>query len=120
MGRVYYAKADPAKGELPLAGRKVATVKGIPIALVYRVEFDEDADEGLATVGAYVTDVRGNAVVDYLASAGCEATFRTWVRVWPAGADPVPTPNMRLWKNGAGGVIAMPADPFPAVPFEKE
>ena len=42
--------------------------------MVTRVEFDEDTDEGMATLEAFVRDEEGSVLLDYQKSDACRAT----------------------------------------------
>lgn len=117
-GRIYGMPGD--ENARDGRGCRVFTLVGVKIPMVVRVEFDEDTDEGLATVTAIVRDENGNALVDYQKGEACRCTFRTWVRVCEKG-QPAPehTPERKLWEQGDGTLVAS-ADPFPTVPFVRE
>ncbi len=63
MGRVYDIKPDRDKGELGGRGWH-CLIEGVPITGVYRVELDDDADEGMATVHAFFQ--HGNTGINYV------------------------------------------------------
>jgi len=79
MGRVY--TVEPKDGELNGVNTK-CFVAGLSVPGVYRVEFDEDADEGFATVHAYF-NIADNSpwrpVVDVTGDAAITCTFRHYV-----------------------------------------
>jgi hypothetical protein len=118
MGRVYGMPDEP--GVLSGAGCRVFDHRGEKILFPRRVEFDADADEGMATVTATVTTARGSRLVDFEKNEECRVTFRTWVRLVHRGEpDPPHTPDVRLWKN-ADGTYAPGGDPIPQVPFAEK
>ncbi len=118
MGRVYTLSPDKSKGQRSGKGYRFFTPTGEKIRHVYHVEFDADADEGMATLATFVCTQAGTVLVDYSADEACRVTFRTWVRAVPPGMpDPCANPEATLWR-AADGSIAVNADPVPAVPFE--
>ena len=118
MGRIY-GVGSGLPGERSALGCRIFTHKGVKIPFVSRVIFGVDADEGMATVTAFMTDSEGNVLVDYQRKAACSVTFQTWVQlVHPDQPDPPKRPNAMLWDDGNGG-MTVSEDPFPAVPFTK-
>ena len=112
--RVYGVTGAP--GELDARGCKVFTHTGARIRYANRVEFDADADSGMATVTAIMTDEAGDFLVDVQKGEACHVTFRTWVRLVQKGQpDPPKTPDVMLWDAGDGRIVAG-EDPMPAVP----
>lgn len=111
MGRVYGLPGDP--GALSCVGRRVFSFQGAKIPFVQRVEFDDDADEGMATVRALAADAAGNALIDYPNDRACPVVFRTWVRVLRT-SDPDPVPNLKavMWTDEAGKPVER-IDPWP-------
>lgn len=79
MGRVY--TVEPKDGERSGVDTK-CFVAGLPIPGVFRVEFDDDTDEGFATVHAYFNIADKSpwqAVVDVTGEAAITCTFRHYV-----------------------------------------
>lgn len=114
-GRIYGLPGEP--GVRDGSGCRIFTWNGIRIPMPVRVEFDRDADEGLATVTSFITAADNSPVVDYENNQVCRATYRTWVQLVHRGQpDPAPTPNRTLWKQKDGSVIP-DADPVPQIPF---
>jgi hypothetical protein len=100
-------------------GCRFFTHKGAKVGrAVFRVEFDEDADEGMATVSQYLCDAQGNVIVDPEANAPLTVVARMWVRaIAPGRPEPVPSPKAVLAK--VGGVIRrFEEDPVPDAAFE--
>lgn len=80
MGRVYDVR--PRGGERSGLGMRCHTADGGHLRAT-RVEFDDDADEGVATVTICVSDSDGKYVRTPGGREVCRATFRAWVRVAP-------------------------------------
>lgn len=99
MGRVYDVKPDESKGELQGFGcrLRVRLVSGrwVHVAKVFRVEFDDDTDEGPATVtlraelgGGYVATVDRRQIAS--------ASFRCMAEIVHGEHRDRPLPE-RLW-----------------------
>jgi hypothetical protein len=117
-GRIYGLPGE--SGVRDGTGCRVFTLVGDKIPMVTRVELDEDANEGMATVTAIVRDEGGRPLVDHQKGEACRATFRTWVRVFEKGEpDPKRSPGRMLWRQ-EDGTLAPGEDPLPDVPFRKQ
>ncbi len=98
MGRVY--AVEPQEGERNGNGCRVFHLGGGKIRFAFRVEFDGDADEGIATVHFHVADANGDVFLECTAPNGapestgsaCAASFRTWVKIFHPG-EPDPRPR---------------------------
>ncbi len=86
--RVY--SCAPCEGEWDGNGCRVLTADDVEIGIVRRVEFDRDADSGMATVEVYFKDCNGRFLIDYLENNPCIATIRTWCKVVPIRANSEP------------------------------
>lgn len=80
---------------------------------VSRVEFDEDADEGMARI-TFCPLINGQPLLDYEKSEACSCTIRTWVRAIPPG-QPLPEPNRNavLYRTKDGRITRHEQDPLP-------
>lgn len=81
MGRIYDIN------DVPTLNVRVYAPTGCMMTGVYRVEFDDDADEGMATVHTLVRDDSG-AFFRGEANEVAKATFRMYARILPK-----PAPN---------------------------
>lgn len=118
-GRVYGLPGD--FGVRDGSGCSVYTAGGVKIPGVTRVEFDRDADDGMAAVTAYfavsAADGKPHFLVDYDKNEACLVTFRTWVRIVHKGQpSPAENPDTFLWRQPDGS-LKLDADPVPDVPF---
>lgn len=117
MGRVYTVNPDVSKGERSGNGFRLYTVNLTNyINCAFRVEFDQDTDDGMATVTAYATDNTGKPLVDQPAGRGCKITFRTFCRMRKNDGSVKPEPNAMVWR-GDDGQIRVHSDPVPSVEF---
>jgi hypothetical protein len=100
MGRVY--DVEPKAGERwgnrhrvfraadlwKNADGSVSVGKWVPLGLVYRVEFDGDADEGPATVYAFAADAEGRMFTDESGVEIARVSFRTTAKIEPMPGAP--------------------------------
>lgn len=115
-GRIYGLPGDA--GARDGTGCRFFTANGAKIPFVTRVEFDADADRGMASVTAYMRDAGDNIVVDLEKHEACKVTFRTWVQVALKGEpDPQPLRNPLALRD-ANGAIVVVEDPIPDIPSE--
>jgi hypothetical protein len=84
----------------------------IPVG-VFRIEFDDDADEGLATVSFYVLDSQGKPVIDPERNEPVLVRSRMWLRVAPKGEAVPLTPDAVLYRGAGGRIVRMETDPLP-------
>lgn len=93
MGRVYDVKPDASKGELPpptidgqwpevwlLSRGKWGGTRRL--CGVHRIEFDDDADEGMATIRCYLgsNSTGTSPILNYDGTEAVSVTFRHYVR----------------------------------------
>ncbi len=96
MGRIYEAKTTRS-------GTKLYLDTGAEIgAGVSRVEFDEDTDEGMATVTILIRDSNGGYVVDR--DGPVYATFRRHVAIVMLG-DSIPEKTRKLMGESATEMV---------------
>lgn len=81
MGRVYDVRPDVSKGERGGTGYRVL-VGGRKVVNVYRVELDDDDDEGMATVYAFFAS-GGAILADHDGTGAVRVSFRHRVKVVP-------------------------------------
>ena len=99
MGRVYAINPDKARGELFGGGLQVYTHTGQKIRYVSRVEFDKDADRGIAAVTAYYATEDGGIILDVSKNEGASITFKTWIQIIPNGQRPTVVEADDLTRN---------------------
>lgn len=118
-GRIYGLNRN-AVGERFGGGYRFLTAAGEKLRFAFRVEFDADADEGMATVSVHVSDAAGQPLVNYEAGGSCQATVRTWVRaVAPGQPDPPKTPGAVIWRQADGSLRWLERDPLPDEALEE-
>jgi hypothetical protein len=111
-GRVYGLPGEP--GVRSGAGYRFFTHTGAKLARVFRVEFDADADEGMASVSMSATDAAGGALLDPEANESVTFTARLWVRGVPPGQTaPLHTPDAVLYRAEGGRIVRHETDPIP-------
>lgn len=93
MGRVYDVKRNNFRARV-VATNNFGEDRGV-IRGVHRVEFDDDADAGLATVHAFLTTdplpgppPGGVLVLNATTRGRVDVIFRTWCRLDPVPAAP--------------------------------
>ncbi len=102
MGRVYAVKADESKGEIPATSSRLWLLFGdwVRCPLATRVEFDEDADTGMATV-TIIGSLNGN-ILTGPDNAHAEFRCRHFARFkFVTSEDPNPSPELtpEEWVN---------------------
>jgi hypothetical protein len=116
-GRIYGIDKDKP-GERFASGCRVFTHMGARVPFVQRVEFDDDASEGMARVSLVIVDATGHPLLDPEKNEVCKATVRLWVRVVERGQpDMSPTPNAVLYVENSNKLVRHEIDPIPDEAF---
>jgi len=108
MGRIY--SIDPQPGELDGKRMHVFWPNGRKMIGVYRVEFDDDTDDGMATVFGYIHDTAGQFFVDLEGSGPLKMQFRIYARIRSSQIDRIEM--VGRFGRDADGKIA-PWQPIP-------
>lgn len=80
---------------------------------VFRVDFDDDGDRGMATVGMYVLDGEGVPLLDPERNEAQAVVVRAWVQMADRDAPPPATPLATLYKGADGRIEWHAQDPLP-------
>lgn len=110
-GRIYgMDKGKP--GERWGGDYRAYTHQGEKLTHVFRIEFDADTDEGMATVSLFVLNANGGVLLDPEANRAATATCRLWLKVVPKGEAVPVTPEAVLVKQG-DTIVRFEKDPMP-------